>query len=202
MVNYVGYDGAAVRAMDSDNFWFEVSGPMFEMPAGMAYFAFGIENRSMGYSDTPDALVSSGGSSTNYREPTQGGIKSEEMFVELNFPLLEGVVGAQELELTISARSSEYTSSGFVGSSVVGRDPGEPTTSEIGIRWKPIDDVLVRATFGETFRAPSVDDLYSGGGESFPQALDPCNTDQNSSKLPITTQENGHENTKDNQTTK
>ena len=100
------------------------------------------------------------------------------MFVELNFPLLEGVVGAQELELTISARSSEYTSSGFVGSSVVGRDPGEPTTSEIGIRWKPIDDVLVRATFGETFRAPSVDDLYSGGGESFPQALDPCNTDQ------------------------
>ena len=178
MVNYVGYDGAAVRAMDSDNFWFEVSGPMFEMPAGMAYFAFGIENRSMGYSDTPDALVSSGGSSTNYREPTQGGIKSEEMFVELNFPLLEGVVGAQELELTISARSSEYTSSGFVGSSVVGRDPGEPTTSEIGIRWKPIDDVLVRATFGETFRAPSVDDLYSGGGESFPQALDPCNTDQ------------------------
>jgi len=31
---------------------------------------------------------------------------------------------------------------------------------------------------GETFRAPTVGDLYQGGGESFPQANDPCNTDQ------------------------
>ncbi len=102
------------------------------------------------------------------------------MFVEIELPtLLEGVTGAQELEMTISARSSEYEASGFVGSSVVGNDPGEPSTTEIGIRWKPIDDVLVRATFGETFRAPSVDDIYSEVVVSLsPQALDPCNTDQ------------------------
>jgi iron complex outermembrane receptor protein len=31
---------------------------------------------------------------------------------------------------------------------------------------------------GETFRAPTVGDLYQGGGESFPQANDPCNKDQ------------------------
>ena len=73
MVNYVGYDGAAVAGMDSDNYWFEVSGPLFDLPYGTAYFAFGLENRSVGYFDTPDALVSSGGSSTNYREPTKGG---------------------------------------------------------------------------------------------------------------------------------
>ena len=29
---------------------------------------------------------------------------------------------------------------------------------------------LVRLTMGETFRAPTVGDLYQGGGESFPQA--------------------------------
>ena len=178
MVNYVGYDGASVAGMDSDNYWFEVSGPLFDMPYGTAYFAFGLENRSVGYFDTPDALVSSGGSSTNYREPTKGGTSVEEMFLEINLPLLEGVTGAQELEVTISARSSEYEASGFVGSEASFNDPGKPTTSEIGIRWKPIDDVLVRATFGETFRAPNVGHLYRGGGESFPQAIDPCNTDQ------------------------
>ena len=91
---------------------------------------------------------------------------------------MEGQVGAQELELTVSARSSEFTSTGLVGTKIVGRDPGDPTTAEVGIRWKPIDDVLVRATFGETFRAPAVGDLYAGGGESFPQASDPCSTER------------------------
>jgi len=39
---------------------------------------------------------------------------------------------------------------------------------------KPIDDLLVRASWGETFRAPSVVDLFGGGRESFPAAADPC----------------------------
>ncbi len=182
MVDYVGYDGAAGAGMDSDDYWLELSGPLFEMPYGTAYFAIGLENRSVGYFDTPDALVSSGGSSTNYREPTRGGTKVEEMFLEINLPLIEGEVGAQELEATISARRSEYTAAGFVGFTPTINNPGEPTTTEFGLRWKPIDDVLVRMTWGETFRAPNVGHLYRGGGESFPQAVDPCNTDQFSSQ--------------------
>ena len=100
------------------------------------------------------------------------------MFLEINIPLLEGVTGAQELEMTISARTSEYSAAGFVGTTPNSNDPGKPTTSEIGIRWRPIDDLLIRATVGETFRAPNVGHLYQGGGESFPQAVDPCNTTQ------------------------
>ena len=46
---------------------------------------------------------------------------------------------------------------------------------DAGLKWRPIDDLLVRATMGETFRAPAVGDLYSGGGESFPSVQDPCN---------------------------
>ena len=82
------------------------------------------------------------------------------MFLEIQLPLLEGVTGAQELEMTISARTSDYAADGFVGSTATSNDPGKPSTTEVGIRWKPIDDVLVRATFGETFRAPNVGHLY------------------------------------------
>ena len=64
----------------------------------------------------------------------------------------------------------------MVGYTPNSNNPGKPSTSEIGLRWRPIDDVLVRATVGETFRAPQVGNLYRGGGESFPQANDPCNT--------------------------
>ena len=178
MVDYVGYDGNQNAAFDSDNFWMEVSGPLFEMPYGTAFFAAGFEKRASGYVDTPDSLITSGKSSTNYREPTQGKTSVEEFFVEINIPLLEGVTGAQELEVTLSARTSDYSANGLVGSTPNSNDPGSPSTSEIGIRWRPIDDVLVRATMGETFRAPTVGDMYRGGGESFPQATDPCNTDQ------------------------
>ena len=178
MVDYVGYDGVQNAGYDSDDFWLEISGPLFEMPYGTAFFAAGFEKRAGGYYDTPDALVSSGGSSTNYREPTRGKTSVEEFFIEINMPLLSGVFMAQELEMTLSARTSEYSSSGLVGSTPTANNPGEPSTTEIGIRWRPIDDVLVRLTMGETFRAPTVGDLYQGGGESFPQANDPCNKDQ------------------------
>ena len=178
MVDYVGYDGVANAGFDSDNYWLEVSGPLFEMPYGTAFFAAGYEKRDTGYYDTPDALVSSGGSSTNFRESTRGKTSVEEYFIEINIPLLEGVPGAQELEVTLSARTSDYAANGMVGATANSNDPGSPSTSEIGIRWRPINDVLVRVTAGETFRAPTVGHLYRGGGESFPQANDPCNLDQ------------------------
>ena len=149
---------------------------MFEMPYGVAYFAAGYEVRNQGYYERPDPLVAGGLSSTNFQEATRGKTGSEEFFIEMNFPLLNGVVGAQELEMTLSARSSEFTSGGIVGSGSVANSPGEPSTTEIGIRWRPIDDVLVRFTSGETFRAPSVGTLYAGASESFPSLADPCNT--------------------------
>ena len=107
MVDYVGYDGVQNAGYDSDDFWLEISGPLFEMPYGTAFFAAGFEKRAGGYYDTPDALVSSGGSSTNYREPTRGKTSVEEFFIEINMPLLSGVFMAQELEMTLSARTSE-----------------------------------------------------------------------------------------------
>ena len=176
IVKYVGYTLQGQSGFDSEDFWAEISGPMFEMPYGVAYFAAGYEVRNQGYYERPDPLVAGGLSSTNFQEATRGKTGSEEFFIEMNFPLLNGVVGAQELEMTLSARSSEFTSGGIVGSGSVANSPGEPSTTEIGIRWRPIDDVLVRFTSGETFRAPSVGTLYAGASESFPSLADPCNT--------------------------
>ena len=176
IVSYVGYTLQGQSGFDSEEFWAEISGPMFEMPYGVAYFAAGYEVRNQGYYERPDPLVAGGLSSTNFSEPTRGKTGSEEWFVEMNFPLLMGVTGAQELEMTVSARNSEFTSNGIVGSGSVSNSPGEPSTMEVGIRWRPIDDVLVRFTSGETFRAPSVGTLYAGAGEGFPSLADPCNT--------------------------
>ena len=61
MVDYVGYTGAGQSGFDSDRLtgW-RISGPLFEMPYGTAYFAAGYEERTQGYFDTPDPLVAQG----------------------------------------------------------------------------------------------------------------------------------------------
>jgi len=175
MRDYVSYNGVQNQGYVSDDSWITISGPMFETPAGEAAFAIGYETRRGAYYDTPDTLIASGGSSSNFREPTQGSVTVDEMFIEMVIPLLADAPLARELELSLSGRSSDYGASGYVGNDFVTNDPGSPTTYELGLKWRPIEDLLVRATMGETFRAPSVGDLYSGGGESFPQAQDPCN---------------------------
>jgi len=172
---YVGYDGVQNAGYESDDYWFDFSGKLFAMPAGDAYFAAGFEKRSGFYFDQPDTLIASGGSSSNYREPTRGETSVEEYFVEVNVPLLADAQFAQDVSMTLSARKSDYDANGLVGLKTSNNDPGSPSTHEIGLKWRVNDELMFRYTSGETFRAPSVGNLYSGGGESFPGASDPCN---------------------------
>lgn len=174
MKNYVAYDGAETAGYQSDDMYIEISGGLFDLPAGEVMFAAGYEHRRGNFFDAPDSLIAEGLSSTNFREPTRGQTTVDEFFVELFVPLLSDVMLARSLELTVSGRTSEYEASGLVNYMPTTNNPGDPTTFEVGVKWRPIDDLLVRATFGETFRAPTVGDLYQGAGEGFPQASDPC----------------------------
>ncbi|WP_334132128.1 TonB-dependent receptor plug domain-containing protein [Silanimonas lenta] len=174
MLNYVGYVQVATQGNTSVNYNGLLTGDLFELPGGMSGFAVGFEYRKDDVFSQPDTLVASGGSSDNFSEPTKGFVEVKEYFAEFTLPLLRDVVAAKELELSFAARKSDYSAAGVIGINNVTSDPGSPLTRKIGIRWKPLDQLLVRASYGETFRAPSVFDLYRGGGESFPQATDPC----------------------------
>ncbi|MGQ0432105.1 MAG: TonB-dependent receptor domain-containing protein, partial [Microthrixaceae bacterium] len=48
------------------------------------------------------------------------------------------------------------------------------TTGKLGVRWKPIEDLLVRTTYSQAFRAPAITDLFLGATDSFPTLTDPC----------------------------
>jgi iron complex outermembrane recepter protein len=177
MLNYITYSQVSTRGFTSVNYAGNIQGDLFELPGGMMSFAFGFEQRSDRYFARPDTLVASGGSSDNFTEPTSGQVDVMEYYAEFVVPLLKDVFFAKELEIKAAVRKSDYDSKGLIGDTVVTPDIGSPTTKQFGLRWKPFDDLLVRATKGETFRAPSVSDLYAGGAEGFPEADDPCNTD-------------------------
>jgi iron complex outermembrane receptor protein len=174
MLNYIGYIQVATQGNTQTNYNGLISGDLFELPGGMSGFAFGFEYRRDSAFSQPDTLVSSGGSSDNFSEATKGATEVTEYFTEFVLPLLSDVAFAQELELSFAARKSDYKAGGLVGTTFRNNDPGSPLTRKLGVRWKPLEQLLVRASFGETFRAPSALDLYRGGGESFPNASDPC----------------------------
>jgi iron complex outermembrane receptor protein len=124
----------------------------------------GAEYRSEASSSLPDAL-SQAGSAEGAGGPTPpvvGSFHVREVFTELRVPLLEHLPLADSLAFEGGYRYSDY-SEGF-----------KTNTFKLGLEYKPIHDLLVRASYQRAVRAPNIAELY------FPQTVlldgssDPC----------------------------
>jgi iron complex outermembrane receptor protein len=51
---------------------------------------------------------------------------------------------------------------------------GSGSAGRIGLKWQPTHDLLLRATYSEGFRAPTIVDLDQGLTDGFSDATDPC----------------------------
>ena len=175
MNNYITYTKNETSENKTKDFFVNLSGDIVDLPAGPLGYAVGYEHRRTSYYNQPDALVAGGGSSDNFSEPTSGAVNSDEYYAELNAPLLADIPFFKLLELNVAARRTSYDSAGLLGGRPFVPEIGSDTSSKIGLKWQVFDDLLLRGTFSESFRAPSVTDLFQGGGENFPSASDPCN---------------------------
>ncbi|WP_313345752.1 TonB-dependent receptor [Stenotrophomonas sp.] len=141
-----------------------LSGSIVTLPAGDLSFATGYEHREEDANYSPDALLQSGLSTDLAGAPTTGGYKLDEYYLELNVPILADLPFAKELSVDMAGRYSDYNTF------------GDTINSKFGLKWKPIDDLLVRGTYATGFRAPTVADLYGGTSETFDKYTDPCDT--------------------------
>ena len=141
-----------------------LAGSLFELPAGDLGIAVGVEHRKEQGRFVPDAFAQSGQSTGLGATTTEGDYSVDEFYVELNIPLLADVAFAKELTINMASRYSDY--SNF----------GDTINSKFGFTWRPIDELLVRGTYAEGFRAPTIDNLYGGIGTSFENYTDPCGT--------------------------
>jgi len=185
MVDYIGYTRVATSGNTTKNFGANLNGDLFELPGGSAAFALGYEYRKDDAHNDPDALTAEGGGSNNFQLPTKGSTDVTEFYAEFLFPLLKDTFLAKDLELDVAVRKSSYHAAGEADPNGADLDTttqhydfsqGSPINWKASLKWKPIDDLLVRASWGETFRAPAATDLFGGIGEGFPAALDPCRT--------------------------
>ncbi|HBN52591.1 MAG TPA: TonB-dependent receptor [Stenotrophomonas sp.] len=139
-----------------------ISGSLFSLPAGDVMAAMGVEHRSEEARYTPDLMVQNGEIAGTSGQPTRGDYKLDEVYLELQVPLLADLPFARELSLEAAGRYSDYNNFGGT------------TNGKFGLKWKPVDTLLVRATYGTGFRAPTVDDLYGGTVTTRDRITDPC----------------------------
>lgn len=157
------------RAISNSNFTLEgvsgvVSGDIFNLPAGPVGMALGFDYREETVAINPDAVTASGESIANQTYPTAGGFDVFEAFTEVNLPLLRDVPFAQDASLNLQYRWFDY--SNF----------GSDDVWKVGYNHTVSDSLRFRATYGTSFRQPTLVDVFSGGTVGFDFIFDPCDT--------------------------
>ncbi|CAM2006359.1 TonB-dependent receptor plug domain-containing protein [Acanthopleuribacter pedis] len=162
MLDYVSTTGLFTGRSNMKQLAFNIAGTLAFLPAGGLGFAAGVEYREEFGEDNPDSLVSLGETIgfTNF-ERTFGDRDLKEAYAELYVPIANSVPGAQLLEMTFAGRYSDYS------------DFGDNFAPKFGFKYKPIEQVALRATYSETFKAPTLNQLFSGNSQGFPTLVDP-----------------------------
>ncbi len=137
-----------------------ITGDLIDMANGPLSFAAGFEHRNYKGEYRPSALrvpdennesESVDSSATAF----DGDYDVNELYAELNVPL------SGNFEIMPAIRFSDYSNFGQV------------TTGKLGFRWRLSDEVLLRGTYAQGFRAPVIGELF---GTAFfgPEVADPC----------------------------
>jgi outer membrane receptor protein involved in Fe transport len=146
------------------------NGPLFSLPAGEVLAAVGVERRDqVGRFDTDfitqssaplfkDCLIQGEACSGDQN----GGFDVNEFYAEVLVPILKDAPFAQSLNLSLGGRYSDYSTFGTT------------TNGTYKLEWRPVQDLLVRATFADIFRAPTVIDIYQAPSADAATFTDPC----------------------------
>lgn len=173
--DYLGYGDVTQRVLDyimfttrdsggneQRSFSANLSGELFELPAGWVGLATGVEIREeRGWRD-PDPLTVLGIANTNQQDPIAGEYLAKEAFVELAVPLLQGMAFADYMTLNVAGRYSHYD--------MFGAD----TNYKVGLDWQIVPSLKVRANYATAFRIPNVPELFGGVSEGNLTTTDPC----------------------------
>lgn len=140
----------------------DLTGDLFDLPAGPVAFAAGaVYRKEKGWRD-PDPLTVLGVANTNQQDPISGSSTAKEGYLELSVPLLAGQPFFQSLTVDGAARYSDYD--------LFGSD----WNYKVALDWVISDSFRLRGTYGTGFRVPNVPELFGGVSEGNLTTTDPC----------------------------
>jgi len=146
----------------------DFNGGLFDLPAGTVNLAVGADYRTEYEHDSVDGLltIDSTGHCALGSQCTaglQGGYNVKEAYAEVFFPILNDLPGIKSLNIDVGDRYSRFDQFG--------------TTNNLkfAVEYKPFDDLLLRGTLAEVFRAPNIGEVYGAPTSSaFRISSDPC----------------------------
>jgi iron complex outermembrane receptor protein len=140
---------------------------LFDMPGGSAGIAVGYEQLEHDGTFLPDSVAQNGYDSFNPGRPvlpTVGRETSQAEYAELDLPLMGGSPGVKLLDLDLAGRHTKYDVY------------GTSNTYRWGLKYQPNDEWLLRTSWSQGFRAPTIQDLFSAGTNFSANIVDPCDT--------------------------
>lgn len=132
-----------------------INGTLFNLPGGPVKLAAGYERQ-----DFSVALGSARGGPTTPITFRNFGRKVDSVYAEVYLPLFgadNATSGFQRLELNAAVRYDKYS------------DVGGTTNPKFGINWVPIDGLKLRGSYGTSFRAPTIPEIYGNSNNLFVQ---------------------------------
>ncbi|GLX83222.1 TonB-dependent receptor domain-containing protein [Thalassotalea eurytherma] len=168
-IDFVNVGAANVTSITQEVFMANVAGTTsWQVPSAdeAVGLVFGYEKRQDSSSFRPDEFLASGDVlGFNAGEATVGSYSSDEIFMEVNVPLVSGADWAEDLTFWGAARFADYSNIGNVESFAT------------ALNWTPTDWMSARFGFQQAVRAPNVAELFQGSANGFPGATDPCSAD-------------------------
>lgn len=146
-----------------------MTGDLFDLPSGPLAVALGFEFRKDSIDDQPGPNAQIGNVyGYSSASATVGEEQVYEVFGELEAPLLNNMRFVEDLTLSASTRYTKYEETGY-----------EDTTYKLGLNWTIDPTFRLRSTYGTSFRAPALYELFLAGQTSFYTGTDPCANFQN-----------------------
>jgi len=146
----------------------QITGDLFNLPAGPVGFAAGAERRSVESQDNPaPVLLDFASAGFGERNATRGSFDVNEVYAEAVVPLFSNLAFAEYVGLELAVRYSDYTSA------------GEVWTYKAGGEVKVNSDLRLRALYQRAARAPNIYELFGGLVNTYPAQIDPCSATAN-----------------------
>lgn len=132
------------------------NGPLFALPGGDIMLAAGYERQEFeaqlglarGNPDTP----------ITFREFDRS---VDSVYGEVLIPIFgsgNAIPGFRELKFTAAVRYDSYS------------DAGSTTNPQFGVNWRPVDMLTLRGSYGTSFRAPTIPEIYGNSSALFGQS--------------------------------
>lgn len=143
-----------IGTFDQEEVFGSASFDVMDTDAGAIQMIVGAEYRKEDYTDTYDSLSEAGQVGGSAGNSAGGGRNLKSGFVEALIPVMDG------LEFSVAGRYDKYS------------DYGSDFSPKVSVRYEPMDGLVFRGSYGEGFRAPTLDILTQKPAPGNPSVSD------------------------------